>query len=81
MRKTYKDKIPKPGERFSYVIPKTDIDFDLSGKRLKLTKGDRIEFIDVAKELKKEIDLSYYLQNKIQSLTHKKIIEHNKESF
>ena len=68
MRKTYKDKILEPGERFSYVIPKTDIDFDLSGKKLNLTKGDRIEFVDVAKELGKEIGLSYYLQNKIIGL-------------
>ncbi|RIB01391.1 hypothetical protein C2G38_2296199 [Gigaspora rosea] len=68
MRKTYKDKIPEPGDRFSYVIPKTNIDFDLSGKKLNLTKGDRIEFVDVAKELKKDIDLSYYLQNKIIGL-------------
>ncbi|RHZ54544.1 hypothetical protein Glove_426g52 [Diversispora epigaea] len=68
MRKTYKDKIPEPGERFSYVIPKTDIDFDLSGKKLHLTKGDRIEFVNVAKDLGKEIDLSYYLQNKIIGL-------------
>ncbi|CAG8704728.1 5933_t:CDS:1, partial [Acaulospora morrowiae] len=51
-----------------YVIPKTDIDFDLSGKKSNLTKGDRIEFVDVTKELKKDIDLLYYLQNKIIGL-------------
>ena len=40
MRKTNKDKIPEPGEHFSYVIPKTNIDFDLCGRELHLTKGD-----------------------------------------
>ncbi|CAI2200564.1 9770_t:CDS:2, partial [Funneliformis geosporum] len=44
-------KIPTPGERFSYVVTHPDTTFDLHGRKLTLTKGERMEFVDVAKEL------------------------------
>ncbi|RHZ47832.1 hypothetical protein Glove_566g69 [Diversispora epigaea] len=54
MRVKHENKIPDPGERFSYV--------------LKQPKGDRMEFVDVAKELGKSIDLSHYFENTIIGL-------------
>src|SRR6266516_1198241 len=68
MRKTYENKIPDPGEHFSYVVLQPDTVFDLSGKKLKLPKADRMEFIDIAKELGRSIDLSHYFKNTITSL-------------
>lgn len=68
MRKEYKNKIPDPGERFSYVIIQSDQIFDLTGNKLKLRKSDQIEFVDVAKELSRSIDLSLYFENTIIGL-------------
>nr|CAG8613043.1 4073_t:CDS:1 [Entrophospora candida] len=68
MNKLYKNKIPDPGEHFNYVVTKADADFDLSGKRLHPTKGDLMEFVDVAKELEKELDYLYYLRDDIIGL-------------
>ena len=45
MKKTHGDKVPEPGERFSYVIVKSGLDFDLSGKKSSRVKSDRMEFI------------------------------------
>ena len=60
MRGKYESKIPTPGERFSYVVTHSDMTFDLHGRKLNLTKGDKMEFVDVAKELGKELDLYHY---------------------
>lgn len=62
MRGKYENKIPDLGVLFSYVVTQPDMIFDLSGKKLKLGKTDRMEFVDVAKELGKEIDLSFYFE-------------------
>lgn len=60
--------IPEPGERFNYVIVKTDITHDLSGKKLVLKKGDRMEYATVAEALNYEVDIAYYLSNYIVGL-------------
>ncbi|CAG8663201.1 564_t:CDS:2, partial [Cetraspora pellucida] len=60
--------IPDPGERFSYVMIHPDSLFGLSGKKLILKKSDQMEFVDVAKELNKELNLSYYFENTITAL-------------
>ncbi|CAB5303268.1 unnamed protein product [Rhizophagus irregularis] len=65
MRGKYDSKIPIPGERFSYVITHPDTTFDLHGRKLKPTKGEKMEFADVAKELGKELDLYHYFEKTI----------------
>ncbi|CAI2186950.1 12455_t:CDS:1, partial [Funneliformis geosporum] len=57
-----------PGERFSYVVTHPDTTFDLHGRKLMLTKGERMEFVDVAKELGKELDLYHYFEKTIIGL-------------
>ncbi|POG66681.1 hypothetical protein GLOIN_2v1482190 [Rhizophagus irregularis DAOM 181602=DAOM 197198] len=68
MRGKYDSKIPIPGERFSYVITHPDTTFDLHGRKLKPTKGEKMEFADVAKELGKELDLYHYFKKTIIGL-------------
>ncbi|CAB5205981.1 unnamed protein product [Rhizophagus irregularis] len=68
MRGKYDSKIPIPGERFSYVITHPDTTFDLHGRKLKPTKGEKMEFADVAKELGKELDLYHYFEKIIIGL-------------
>ncbi|CAG8760928.1 13526_t:CDS:1, partial [Dentiscutata heterogama] len=51
-----------------YVIVQPDRIFDLAGKKFKLGKSDQMEFVDVAKELGRSIDLSYYFENTITRL-------------
>ncbi|CAB5361350.1 unnamed protein product [Rhizophagus irregularis] len=68
MREKYDSKIPIPGERFSYVVTHPDTTFDLHGRKLKPTKGEKMEFADVAKELGKELDLYHYFEKIIIGL-------------
>ncbi|GES95250.1 DNA polymerase family B-domain-containing protein [Rhizophagus clarus] len=51
MKGKYDTKIPVPGGRFSYVVTHPDTTFDLHGRKLDPTKGEKMEFVDVAKEL------------------------------
>jgi len=60
--------LPEPGERFNYVIVKSDLTHDFSGKKLVLKKGDRMEYAAVAEALNYEIDIAYYLSNYIVGL-------------
>ncbi|PKY33349.1 hypothetical protein RhiirB3_532435 [Rhizophagus irregularis] len=53
MKGKYDTKIPVPGGRFSYVVTHPDTTFDLHGRKLEPTKGEKMEFVDVAKELDK----------------------------
>ena len=62
MKGEHKSKILTPGERFSYVVTYSDTTFDLHDKKLTPTKGERMEFVDMAKELDKELDLYYYFK-------------------
>ncbi|CAG8687031.1 5015_t:CDS:1, partial [Dentiscutata heterogama] len=55
-------------ERFSYVIVQPDRIFDLAGKKFKLGKSDQMEFVEVAKELGRSINLSHYFENTITGL-------------
>jgi len=68
MRGKHESKILTPGERFSYVVTHPDTTFDLYGRKLTLMKGERMEFVDVAKELGKELDLYHYFEKTIISL-------------
>src|SRR2546421_12046239 len=62
MRGKYDSKIPVPGERFSYVVIHPKNTFDLHGRKLTPTKGEKMEFADVTKELEKKLDLYHYFE-------------------
>jgi len=68
MRGKCDTKILVLGERFSYVVTHPDITFDLHGRKLNPTKGEKMEFVDVAKELDKELDLYHYYEKIIIGL-------------
>ncbi|CAI2181685.1 17962_t:CDS:2 [Funneliformis geosporum] len=63
MRRKCDTKIPVPDECFSYVVTHLDTTFDLHGRKLNSTKGEKMEFVNVAKELGKELDLYHYYEN------------------
>lgn len=50
-----------PGERFSYVIVKNDILYDMQGKKLNIKVGDMMEYAHIAKRDNMQIDVVYYL--------------------
>ncbi|CAI2199825.1 5306_t:CDS:1, partial [Funneliformis geosporum] len=54
----YLYEIPEPGERFEYIVVEND-----SSQRV----GDKMEYPEVARQLGKKIDISYYL-NSVVSL-------------
>ena len=62
MKKIYPNKVPESGERFSYVVTKPDRDFDIRGYRLHFKISEKMEFVDIAQEMKRKIDLAYYLE-------------------
>ncbi|GES80528.1 DNA polymerase [Rhizophagus clarus] len=68
MKGKYDTKILVPGGRFSYVVSYPDTTFDLYGRKLDPTKGEKMEFVDIAKELGKELDLYYYYEKTIIGL-------------
>ena len=68
MRGKYDSKIPVSGECFSYVVTHPENTFDLHGRKLTPTKSEKMEFTDVAKELRKELDLYHYFEKTIIGL-------------
>ncbi|CAG8654142.1 17163_t:CDS:2 [Cetraspora pellucida] len=64
----WKPNIPDLGECFSYVMVYLNKVFDLFGFKLTIRKADQMEFIDIAKELNKKLDLSHYFKNTINGL-------------
>ncbi|CAI2189659.1 15022_t:CDS:2, partial [Funneliformis geosporum] len=64
----WKPNIPVPGEHFSYVVTHPDTTFDSHDRKLNLTKGEKMEFVDIAKELGKELDLYHYYEKTIIGL-------------
>ena len=68
MRGKYESKILTSGEHFSYVVAHPDMTFDFHSKKLTPTKGERMEFTNVVKELDKELDLYHYFEKTIISL-------------
>jgi DNA polymerase elongation subunit (family B) len=58
--------LPEAGERFNYVIVKKDSIsdmFDIHGRKIAIKKGDRMEFIAVAKDKNLPIDIVFYMIN------------------
>jgi DNA polymerase elongation subunit (family B) len=51
----------EPGERFSYVLVKNNIMFDLQGRKVTVKIGDMMEYAHIAKEDNIEIDIVHYL--------------------
>ncbi|SRR6266498_4356454 len=68
MREKYKSKISVLGEYFSYVETYSDMTFNLYGRKLNLTKVNKIKFVNMIKELKKKLNLYYYFKKTIISL-------------
>lgn len=61
---------PEAGDKFQYVIIKRPVTYDLAGKRIEVTKGDKMEYARVFKwflttESGMEIDLSHYMSGSI----------------
>jgi hypothetical protein len=58
--------IPTPGERFDYVIIKRyPFKYDYKGRKIDLTKADKMEYLDVLEKNNYEIDLKYYFDKQI----------------
>lgn len=58
--------IPTPGERFNYVIIKRyPFKYDYKGRRIELTKADKMEYLEVVEQNNYDIDLKYYFDKQI----------------
>jgi len=68
MKVKFNTKILISGEHFSYVVIHLDMTFDLYDRKLNLTKGKKMEFVDVVKELDKELNLYHYYEKTIIDL-------------
>ncbi|RGB21944.1 DNA polymerase family B-domain-containing protein [Rhizophagus diaphanus] len=55
------ERIPDPGERFSYVVVKGPRLRNEKGWLIPIRVGDYMEYADIAKEKNMEIDINYYL--------------------
>lgn len=64
--KPYIYNIPEPGERFSYVIVKTDDTYNLRGCKVKPKKGDRMEFN--TNVTLNQIDIGFYIVSYVVGL-------------
>lgn len=51
----------EPGERFSYILVKNDILYNLQGKKINIKVGDIMEYAHIAKRENMSIDVVYYL--------------------
>ncbi|CAG8658641.1 14619_t:CDS:2 [Funneliformis caledonium] len=59
---------PFIGSSYDSFMSHPENTFDLHGRKLMPTKGEKMEFADVAKELGKELDLYYYFEKTIIGL-------------
>ncbi len=58
--------IPTAGERFNYVIIKRyPYKYDHKGRRIELTKADKMEYLDIVEKYNYTIDLKYYFDKQI----------------
>lgn len=58
-------KVPENGDKFEYVIVKQGSAYDYCGNVAKVKKGEIMEFVDVVKTLKLEIDIDYYIYHQL----------------
>ncbi|CAJ0825959.1 9250_t:CDS:2 [Entrophospora sp. SA101] len=59
----YLYKVPKPGERFSYIVVVPEEIYDNCGKKISQKKGDCMEYPDVVKRFNKKINIDYYTKS------------------
>ncbi|GBB89184.1 hypothetical protein RclHR1_15880005 [Rhizophagus clarus] len=59
------ERIPDPGERFSYVVVKSPPLYNEKGQKEPHRIGDYMKYADIAKELNMEIDINYYLEKTV----------------
>ncbi|CAH1771513.1 11359_t:CDS:1, partial [Entrophospora sp. SA101] len=59
----YLYKVPKPGERFSYIVVVPEEIYDNFGKKIPQQKGDCMEYPDVVKKINKKINIDYYIES------------------
>ncbi|CAJ0824826.1 17019_t:CDS:1 [Entrophospora sp. SA101] len=59
----YLYKVPKPGERFSYIVVVPEEIYDNCGKKISQKKGDCMEYPDVVKRFNKKINIDYYTES------------------
>ncbi|CAH1766934.1 5328_t:CDS:1 [Entrophospora sp. SA101] len=59
----YLYKVPKPGERFSYIVVVPEEIYDNCGKKIPQQKGDCMEYPDVVKKFNKKINIDYYIES------------------
>lgn len=61
-------KLPEPGDKFTYIMAKKDIQYDMRGRKHDPTKGEKMEFLRVYKMFKDnpdsaiEIDIDWYVK-------------------
>ncbi|CAG8719098.1 1438_t:CDS:1, partial [Dentiscutata heterogama] len=55
------ERISNPGKWFSYIVVKGPCLHNKKGRLIAHRVGDYIEYTDIAKEQKMEIDINYYL--------------------
>jgi hypothetical protein len=55
------ERIPDPGERFSYVVVKGPPLYNEEGRKIPHRVGDYMEYADIAKRKNMGIDINYYL--------------------
>jgi hypothetical protein len=55
------ERIPDPGEHFSYVVVKGPPLYNKNGRKEPHRVGDFMEYADITKEQNMEIDINYYL--------------------
>ncbi|CAG8640328.1 1160_t:CDS:1, partial [Diversispora eburnea] len=60
---SYLYKVPKPGERFSYIVVISEEIYDNCGKKISQKKGDCMEYPDVVKRFNKKINIDYYTKS------------------
>ena len=63
MKEKYENKIPDPGERFSYVVVKGERCRDEKGRLISYRVSDYMEYPEFAKKQNMEININHYLES------------------
>ena len=57
---------PEPGVRFKYIVAeKYPFKYSVDGKMERLKKGDKMEYLEVAKEKSLKVDMEHYLMGRV----------------
>ncbi len=74
MRGKYDTKILVLDECFNYVVTHPNMTFNLHSRKLDSTKDEKMEFVNMVKELNKKLNLYYYYEKIIIGLCARFII-------